>query len=373
MPGLPIPAGPDALTPGWLTLALREGGSPPGLTVAGFTTETVGQEYGFTGRLARLHLRYGRADEQAPQSLVAKFPDPTAGQRLDAERLRGRYQRFEREVLFYQQIGADAGIRVPQLYYGNVDVAAGAFVLLLEDLAPGRQGDAFAGCSPEEAGIIVERVAKFHARWWEDPDLSRFEWLPAWSAAGRDAQARLQRSLPPFLTKYGHRVPKDILDLIDALSSCYGRLFEELSRPPTTMVHGDLHLDNIFFDVADAPLVVFDWQGVGRARGAVDLRDAVFDMPHGGTDAAVERELLRRYHDALMAHGVESYSFEELMRDSWLALLHRMGGYVNGYAAMDLDALTGRERQLVQAFFDEGRLFAALRAYDVAELIGELR
>ena len=199
MPGLPIPAGPDALTAEWLTLALREGGSPPRLTVAGFTAEPVGQEYGFTGRLARLQLRYDPADELAPQSLVAKFPDPTAGQRLDAKRLRGRYQRFEREVLFYRQIGADAGIRVPRLHYGDVDVAAGAFVLLLEDLVPGRQGDVFAGCSPEEAGTIVERVAKFHAKWWEHPDLSRFQWLPAWFATATDArepQHRLSRRLP---------------------------------------------------------------------------------------------------------------------------------------------------------------------------------
>ena len=373
MPGLPIPAGPEALTPEWLTLALRAGGSQPRLTVESFTADTVGQEYGFTGRLARVCLRYEPADEQAPPSLVAKFPDPTAAQREDAERLRLRHQRFEREVLFYQQIGADAGIRVPRLYYGDVDAAAGAFVLLLEDLAPGRQGDAFAGCSPEEAGIIVERIAKFHAKWWEHPDLSRFTWLPAWSATATGAQARLQRSLPLFVTKLEHRVPKHYLDLVQALSSCYGRLFEELSRPPLTMVHADLHLDNVFFDVADAPLAVFDWQGVARARGAVDLRDAVFHMPSGGDRPAIETDLLRRYHETLRAGGVTDYSFDELMRDCRLALLQRAGGHVNGFAAMDFDALAGRELQMVNAFFDEGRLFAALLAYDVAALIGELR
>ena len=170
---LPIPSGPEVLTCEWLTGALRETEAVARATVAAFVTEPVGEEWGFTGKLARVSLEYDVQEEGAPASLVAKFPNPSAKSRLDADRLRQRYRRFEREVLFYRHLGRSAAIRTPRFYYGAADVDAGEFVLLLEDLAPGRVGDALLGCSAAEAALVVDRIAAFHATILESLFLER--------------------------------------------------------------------------------------------------------------------------------------------------------------------------------------------------------
>ena len=75
-----IPAGPSALTPEWLTRALRSTGAVAGASVTSCRVELFGEGKGFSGQLARVGLRYDVAEAGAPASMVAKFqlphPDP---------------------------------------------------------------------------------------------------------------------------------------------------------------------------------------------------------------------------------------------------------------------------------------------------------
>jgi hypothetical protein len=63
---LPVPETPDDLTPAWLTAALAEAGILRRSAVAAAEWERVGEEYGFTGLVARVHLRYEGADADVP-------------------------------------------------------------------------------------------------------------------------------------------------------------------------------------------------------------------------------------------------------------------------------------------------------------------
>ena len=373
MAKLPIPAGPEALTCEWLTDALREGGALDRASVNAFEWQPAGEEWGFTGRLARVTLRYDVDEQGAPPSVVAKFPNPAAAGATDLARLRRRYQRFEREVLFYQQIGQEAGIRTPALYYGSAYADAGEFVLLLEDLTGSRIGDAMEGCSLEEAKLVIEQAAALHARWWAEPKLLEYRWLPWWGEGAEDAEERLRRSLPIFFEKFGRWLPASVAELTGELAACYARLFAELSKPPWTLIHADLHLDNILLDVPDVPLAVLDWQGVSRGCAAIDLTDIVFQSLPVEERRTVDQELLHSYHAALQERGVAGYSYDELLYDSRLALLRRMGGVVNWYAAFDMESKVGREREMVRRFFEEGKLFAALMDHHAGELLTKLR
>ena len=48
---------------------------------------------------------------------------------------------------------------------------------------------------------------------------------------------------------------------------------EWITAHPRTIVHGDFRMDNLFFGQreGDAPVVIVDWQGTLRGKGAHDL------------------------------------------------------------------------------------------------------
>ncbi len=368
MPDLPIPQGPESLSREWLTDALRENGAISRAAVVDFETEPVGEEFGFTGRLVRVTLRYDLAEAHAPRSLVAKFPNPSARLAADPARRARFYERYAREVRFYEEFGCEAGIRTPSQYYGDSDADSGKFVLLLEDLTPCRIGDAMRHLSRGDLELLLDAIAKFHAAWWQHPRLLEIDWLPHWGIGSEAAQARLQRSRSPFLEQFGRWLPEPVHDLIDGLTPVYGQLLRELASPPWTMIHADLHADNLLFDVPGAPLAVVDWQGVARGRAAVDLSRTVGEWP----DRDERRELLRMYHSTLLEHGVGDYDFDQLLRDCRLALLQNLGGVANGYATFDEAAASEREREMVQRFFEEGQLFKALLEHDAGDLLGDL-
>ena len=56
----------------------------------------------------------------------------------------------------------------------------------------------------------------------------------------------------------------------DGLAAALPLVAEELSRPPVTLAHGDLRLDNLFFHEA-CGVRACDWQLTGRSRGMRDL------------------------------------------------------------------------------------------------------
>ena len=65
---LMIPAGPEEVTPAWLTSALREGGVLPGRqSIVSFDATLLSEGVGFIGIVARVLLKYN-GDPDAAQS-----------------------------------------------------------------------------------------------------------------------------------------------------------------------------------------------------------------------------------------------------------------------------------------------------------------
>lgn len=315
MATLPIPAGLGALTPEWLTQALRQTGAITEAAVASFDSRRIAEGVGYMGELAQITLRYDRPEAGAPRSLIAKFPTASPVNRQIAL----YFRLYEIETRFYEEIAGQIELRTPRCYYSALDTESGDFVLLLEDLAPARIGDHLAGCSLEQAELAIRELAKFHATWWDDSRLDGLDWLPSSDDPVRvqSLEAIYQRAWGPFAERYGGQVPPAILELGER----YGEKIRERSAlfagRPRTFVHGDYRPENLFFASPEGgvPFAVIDWQVSVRGLGVQDVAYFLSGSLPPQQRKAKEMDLLRAYHRILSENGVRGYDFDQCLYD----------------------------------------------------------
>ncbi len=325
---------PELLTAEWLSDALDT-------DIADVRVEPVG-----TGQMCdsvRLHLTY-RAGTTGVPSVVAKLPAADETSRTTARNLRS----YEIEVRFYQELAPQLPIRTPRIHYSDIDVTTASFVLLMEDLAPARQGDQLAGCTVDEAIVALDELPKLHAPRWGDPTLADYDWLHRDPEAGRMFMlGMLPLFWQGFRERYADRLGPDVHEAGDAL---FANLEKYLTSndEPWTVTHGDYRLDNLLFGGAggDVPVAVVDWQTC--AHGAA-LNDVAYFIGAGlllDERRANERDLVRRYHDAIVAAGVKNYDFDRCWTD------HRRGtwsGLIMAIAASMLVERTARGDDMFMA------------------------
>ena len=381
MGSIPIPVTPDEITPGWLTAVLRESGELQEAAVAHVSAQIIGEDRGFTSVVARLILSYDRPlhGETAPSSLIAKLPlaqrqVPSAyhlALQHNPEMRSEHYALAAREVYFYQSVAPISAIPTPHLYYGAADDSAARVVLLLEDLSAAREGDWLHGCTSDDAARVVEAIAPLHAQWWAQPHHDCFPWLPAWVGDPQAQQERYNRQLEAFLPRFGAQLPPFVLDLLDRLRSSYAAALTVLAQAPETLIHADLHLENLVFNPADTrrPVALLDWQGLCSGPGVADMALFVIGSLEPDARRAVADDLFQLYHSLLVGYGVSSYSLAHLREHARWALVKRLAGTVGWLSSANLPDLSPRERATVQAAFGDGRLIGALRDYDIASLL----
>ncbi|MCH8901478.1 MAG: MMPL family transporter, partial [Chloroflexi bacterium] len=267
-----IPSGPQEITPEWLTDALRETGAIKQATVTSFDMEPdIAAGTGFLGKLARVKPQYDRQEEGAPQSIIAKFPTPSAEWRAMADGFRF----YEIETRFYEEIAEEVELRTPRRYFSHFDSETGDFVLLLEDLAPARMGDQMAGCTRAEAELCIGNLAKFHATWWESPRLAEMDWLPmtADPLRAQVLEDNYREAWPAFAEYLGDRLSPAMREIGERFGRSVPAMIGRYSKPPHTIVHGDYRLDNLFFTTSQDgdSLAVIDWQISSRGTGVFDI------------------------------------------------------------------------------------------------------
>jgi len=318
--GVPLVESPGALTATWVTEALRASGCLESASVTAVDVAPVG-----TGQMCdcfRLSLRYDR-DEDGPATVVAKLPAADETSRATAKAL-GSY---ENEVRFYQQLAPGLPVRTPAVFHADIDVESARFVLLLEDLAPARQGDQLAGCTPEVAKMAIDELVKLHAPRWDDPSLACLTWLHRDRAASRQFMLVL---LPGLWDGFRQRYRQDLgPDIHEAGNALFAELeaYITADTEPWSIVHGDYRLDNLLFDSSPggSPVAVVDWQTCTHGPALQDVAYFIGAGLHAPERREVEEDLVRGYHAGLVAEGVRGYDWDRCWHDYrrgiWLGLV----------------------------------------------------
>jgi Ecdysteroid kinase-like family len=296
--------GVDAVTPGWLTEVLRASGHLGAATVVAVNRSACG-----TGQLAdsfRFTVSYDR-EGAGPATLVGKFPsaDPLS-RRFGADM--GFYKA---EVRFYEELAPTLSVTVPGLVHAALAANHADFVLLFEDLAPARSVDQLVGCTADEAALAVEQAGAIHGGSWRRRDLADVAWLRAIVDAYVEATETFPQLIESFRELFGDVVPER--DIAEAANlTAYVEPWKRILTEPRCLWHQDYRVDNMLFDAKDGviPLAILDWQTLGMGCGVIDLAYFLGGSLAAETRRAHERDLVRHYHQALVAHGVSDYSAE---------------------------------------------------------------
>ncbi len=363
-----IPASPGALTPEWLTRALRSTGTITDARVTSCHTELFGEGKGFSGQIARVGLRYDIAEASAPASLVAKFQFAPLDPDIKAAVFQSRM--YEREFRFYRDVAQDIALRTPRLYYSVLRPETGECVLLLEDLAPAQTLNMLEGCTAEDAALVLRHLATFHAAWWEHPRLGVMDWLPAFDEQAENDQRQYAQSWEVFLKKVGDLLPDGLVPLGARLKHHVVAVKRYLGQRPRTFLHGDFHLHNLLFDSTPGArtLAVIDWQACSRGRATRDLAHFLVTGLPPDRRRAHEPDLLQLYHTNLTEHGAREYSFEQCLHDYRFTMLDELYFLVMVLAHVDFSVTeaAGRIRDMAIE-----RVGAAILDHNAGELLRE--
>ncbi len=299
---------PDAMEVDWLAHAL---GRPAG-ALRGFTASPVG-----TGQMCdsfRLTLDWvdgggndgNSAQAAAPTSVVAKCPSLDPASRTVAQRL-GSYLL---EVNWYRALADRVPVPRPRCHFADIveegDGRAGTagvdFLLLLEDMAPARQGDQLAGADTAMLDAAIDAAAALHAPLWDSAQLDAIGWLQ------KDNRALVRALFPAmfaaFRERYAGRLDARCLDLGAGIVA---RLDAYLDRAPhaRTLTHGDLRVDNVLFARGAEKCWVVDWQTVGIGSGVTDIAYLIgTGVADPAARAHADERGFARWIAALAARGV---------------------------------------------------------------------
>jgi hypothetical protein len=303
--GQRLPAAPSDVSAAWLTDALAA--RHPGVHVVDVE---VTEAHEATNTHARLRLSYD-TPTRLPSAMFAKMLP------LDPERrvLIARTGMGLLETRFYADLAGSVGLRVPEMYVAVHDDADGSFVLLVEDLASTgcTVSDGTWGVAPDSAARALEELAELHVR-FEDAAVRRRDasWVPPAVHGSTYGTNLLQYALD-------HHRDRLSTEFAEISELCIGHgdvLHEVWQRGPTTVIHGDPHIGNLFDDHGRTGFL--DW---GIVKVSTAMRDVGYFLCMAlsvDDRRRHERDLLRHYLGARAALGGSAIGFD----DAWLA--HRV-------------------------------------------------
>lgn len=309
----------DELTPEWFTGVLRDGGTlSQTAAVSAVRASPIGN--GQAGMVVRCELDYDGDSEAVPPSVVVKLSSPDPGKRQVGVAL-GMY---ESEVYFYKSIAPLAGIAVPRLHWADVEPDTGRFTILLEDLSCSCEvGDMIAKATPEQAQLAFAELVNLQSRLWNDPRLRSLPWLADTSSAQLLFDP-VASAVEPFKAAYGDRLEPEHLALVERLGPKASAWPAKALVDPLVVIHGDFRLDNMMFGVAadTRPITILDWQGCRLGPPLLDLSVFLGSCMSTEDRRAHERDLLRGYHEGLLAEGVRDFSFDDCLESYRISALY---------------------------------------------------
>ncbi|MEE2663356.1 MAG: phosphotransferase [Myxococcota bacterium] len=347
-----IPTTFDQIDAAWLTEAL--GQRHPGARVRGVE---VLERREVTNSHARLRVSYD-APAGAPETLFCKLLPSESGRR-EAIAATGMGLR---EARFYDGLAGDLGMRVPAVHGVRFDEADGAFVLLLEDLVESgcSVSDGTQGVAVDPAARALQDLAELHVRFEDRSERKRWaDWVAEPEPSSDYGAVRLRYGLDHHRDRLGDAFVELAELYIDNREALHA-----LWHPgPQTLIHGDVHIGNLFQDGDRTGFL--DW---GIITVSTPLRDLSYFLTMAMSiedRRANERELIAHYLDVRKALRGESIGFDE----AWKA--HRIHAAYNVPASCQVvtfpEDATEQRRVFADAFL--ARAQASLEDLEVRQAL----
>ncbi len=345
----------------------QSGALPAESTVSSILIEPLGAGVGVMGELARIRLSYTGEYGDAPGTVIVKSPSPFEENRAQGVGL-GMY---EAEIRFMRELDATTAVRTAQVFLADIVPGTAEFVVVMEDLGHLVMGDQVRGVTPAQARDAVVTMADLHAGWWGKVQSPPMEWVPSVVHARIEGLAQMWPALwEGFNAKFATSLPDGGAAAGDLIAANFWRVMNKIAEWPWTLLHQDYRVDNLFFDAdnADEPVVVIDWQGIGRGPGIYDLCYFLGGSLTVDDRRTHETALVRAYHERLVERGINDYPFEQLWHDYRFGHLTSCSTAVLVGATFDL----ANERGIALVDALASRHFQAVVDHRSTELMGEL-
>ncbi len=316
-PYLPLPISFEEITPQWLTAALRT--RAPGITVLGAQIVDIAHS---TTTKVRLRLEVDEAGRRAgiPELVILKGG-------FEAHS-RGLGHMHEREVRGYRDVFPKIPLPTPVCYFADFDDERQQGLIIMDDLVA--RGVEFCHASkPQTPAQIASRLsvlARFHARTWDSAELRGagqwadlvdffdvmrdfFDW-----GTGAETWHRFVTSPRGAATSTRFH---DRAWMIES----WDRMVRFARMLPHCVLHGDVHLGNLYIDRDGTPGFLDTL--ASRGPGMLEVSYHVSASLDSFDRAGAERELVRHYLAELTRHGVtDAPRLEDAMHQYGIFLLY---------------------------------------------------
>lgn len=282
---------PNAITSEWLTSILQNAGIDG--EVHAFNMKSIG-----TGQVGE-NVRFQLEGINAPNTIVGKFssPDPSSKKAAIQQKT------YLREVFFYKDIQKTVDIETPKVFFADADQETHDFVIMMEDLAPGVQGDQIEGCTADQAALALEQLAKLQGPRWGDPRLLEYPLLQGITQNTEQMQKLYKSFESGFLDRFGSRLGEDCSAIVPRIGDFLGHYHDNYQGKPG-LLHKDYRLDNMMFGGA-RPITVVDWQSLTLGCPVLDVSYFLGTCLDPELRQEEERHLLRHYLRTLIVYDVD--------------------------------------------------------------------
>jgi Ecdysteroid kinase-like family len=220
------------------------------------------------------------------------------------------------EVRFYNEVARSVSVTVPDFLAAQSKLGRGA-TLVLTDVTefgaiPGSPGDALTFF---QAAMVVEQLANFHARFWNEENLDHtYRWL---AGPVRRLEDFLGTAMAVPLMKRGLQQAGGLVpSTLHAQAVHYARHRRQamrfLTKAPQTLVHHDCHPGNLFWNQSQPGLL--DWQLVRFGEGISDIAYFLSTALNPETRRLHEESLIAIYAQCLEDNGIVGIDVKILLQ-----------------------------------------------------------
>ena len=223
------------------------------------------------------------------------------------------------ELQFYRKVSAVLACPpVPQCLAAIESDDVNSETIVLEDLRATHDHPPWPiPPTKHQSETAIDALAHVHAQYWEGATLGNTIGEPNTTQSLTTTLKGIFSHLPAFMDAIGDSLSTDRRQTYERVFASSLKPWLRLTDPHAlTIIHGDAHTWNFLFPRSGlGPAYLIDWQTWHIDVGARDLAFLMALHWYPSRRRELEKPLLRRYHEALLANGIAGYTLDDLWLD----------------------------------------------------------